>query len=88
MNYKNIDDSINFLKIILQKKINLYKTNIETTQKENNGEAGDESLKDNQDNLHINNAKILFDLNNLKFIFSINVQKFFFQLQLISIYQS
>ena len=76
MNYKNIDDSINFLKIILQKKINLYKTNIETTQKENNGEAGDESLKDNQDNLHINNAKILFDLNNLKFIFSINVQKF------------
>ena len=76
MNYKNIDDSINFLKIILQKKINLYKTNIETTQKENNGEAGDESLKDNQDNLHINNSKILFDLNNLKFIFSINVQKF------------
>ena len=75
-NYKNIDDSINFLKIILQKKMNLYKNIEENIQKDKSAEAGDESLKDNQDNLHINNTKIIFDLNNLQYIFSINLQKF------------
>ena len=75
-NHKNIDDSINFLKIILQKKMNLYKNLEENTQKGNSAEAGDESLKDNQDNLHINNSKIILDLNNFKYIFSINLQKF------------
>ena len=75
-NYKNIDESINFLKIVLQKKMNLYKGTTEYTQKEKNSEAGDEGLKDNQDNLHINNTKVLFELNNLKNIFCINSQKF------------
>ena len=75
-NYKNIEDSMNFLKIILQKKMNLYKNIEENTQKDKSAEAGDESLKDNQDNLHLNNSKLIFDLNNLKYIFSINIQKF------------
>ena len=75
-NYKNIDDSINFLKIILQKKITLYRDTLENPQKEKNLDAGDEGLKDNQDNLHIDNSKILFDFKNLKYIFYINLQKF------------
>ena len=75
-NYKNIDDSINFLKIILQKKMNLYKSSTDNIQKEKSSEAGDEGLKENQDNLHLNNAKLLFEFNNLKYIFYINLQKF------------
>ena len=56
--------------------MNLYKNIEENIQKDKSAEAGDESLKDNQDNLHINNTKIIFDLNNLQYIFSINLQKF------------
>ena len=75
-NYSNIDNSINFLKIILQKKMNLYKNITENTQIDKSTEAGDESLKDNQDNLHLTNSKILFELNNFKYIFSMNLEKF------------
>ena len=75
-NYKNIDESINFLKIILQKKMNLYKNSISNAQKDKSSEAGDESLKENQDNLSGNNAKLLFNINNLKYILHINLQKF------------
>ena len=75
-NYKNIEESINFLKIILQKKINLYKPALDTTQKNKSSEGGDESLKDNQDNLNINNNKLLFNINNLNYILHINLQKF------------
>ena len=74
-NYKCIDDSINFLKIILQKKMDLYKRINENSSKEKSSEAGEEVLKDNQD-LNSDNSKNLFDLNNLKYIFNINVQKF------------
>ena len=74
-NYKCIDDSINFLKIILQKKMDLYKRINENSSKEKSCEAGEEVLKDNQD-LNSDNSKNLFDLNNLKYIFNINVQKF------------
>ena len=75
-NYTNIDESINFLKIILQKKINLYKNDSGATQKDKSSEGGDESLKDNQDNLSANNMKLLFDINNLNYILHINLQKF------------
>ena len=74
--YKNIDDSINLLKIILQKKINLYKNIPELNQKDKSSEGGDESLKENQDNFNINNSKILFNLNNFKYLFHIKLQKF------------
>ena len=76
-NYKNIDESINFLKIILQKKINLYKNGIGGVKRGGaTAEGGDESLKDNQENLGINQSKILFNINNLNFILHINLQKF------------
>ena len=76
-NYKNIDESINFLKIILQKKMNLYKSGLTGVQKDKSGsEGGDESLKDSQDNLGINQNKLLFNINNLNFILHINLQKF------------
>ena len=74
-NYKNIDESINFLKIILQKKINLYKNNTNISQKDKSSEGGDESLKDNQENLNISH-NLLFNINNLKYILHINLQKF------------
>ena len=75
-NFNNIDESINFLKIILQKKINLYKNTIGSSQKDKSSEGGDESLKDNQENLNISNTKLLFNINNLNFILHINLQKF------------
>ena len=74
-NYMNIEESINFLKIILQKKINLYKYALEPVQKNTSSEGGDSSLKDNQDNLNIN-TKLLFNINNLNYIMHINLQKF------------
>ena len=75
-NYKNIDESINFLKIILQKKINLYRNITTNAQKDKSSEGGDESLKENQDNLGTSNTKLLFNINNLKYILHINLQKF------------
>ena len=75
-NYRNIDESINFLKLILQKKINLYKNSTGNAQKEKSSEGGDESLKENQDNLNIGHNKLLFNIYNLNYILHINLQKF------------
>ena len=74
-NYKNIEESINFLKIILQKKINLYRNAASSTQKDKSSEGGDESLKENQD-MNISNTKLLFNIDNLNYILHINLQKF------------
>ena len=75
-NYSNIEESINFLKMILQKKNNLYRNSADSAQKDKSSEGGDESLKDNQDNLNINDNKLLFNINNLNYILHINLQKF------------
>ena len=76
-NYKNIEESIDFLKIILQKKINLYKSDMGGVKRGGaTTQGGEESLKDNQENLGINQNKLLFNTNNLNFILHKNLQKF------------
>jgi len=74
-NYKNFEESINFLKIILQKKLNLYKTALDSIQKNKSSEGGDECLKYNQENLNVNN-NLLFNINNLNYVLHIKYKSF------------